>query len=255
MNTSPSSRVTSKPCARPYSGSDTKGWNESQSTSLSLGDSHSLTSGRSGNEGPGGVGYGFSNSSTSGHSVGLTSAHTSGRSGSQSKGYAESIHKRPLVAPEEVGRLFGDRSKPMALVMASGWNPLVVRRLEYYHAKNWRGLYDRHRDHPAPVTLATLPVVLAEEERIRREAVERREREQKQEAIKRQEDAWQKVLERARNRDKRREWLYAEQQRRERQELIDTLLAYLVDFGTCAAILLGGAAGIFAVRMLMAIFG
>ena len=181
-----------------YSGSGTEGWSESSSSSLSIGNSTSFTSGHSGSFGPGAPGGGshsFSNSSTIGHSSGLTSGSTSGRSGSQTKGYAESIHKRPLVAPGEIGQLFGNRDRPMALVIASGWNPLAVKRLEYYREKSWRGLYDRHRDHPAPVTLAALPKLIAEEERRTREAAERRKREARERAEREKQEAQWKEME------------------------------------------------------------
>jgi len=162
-----------------YSGSGTEGWSESISRSITAGDSTSTSIGYSGKVLPGGPGGGqsFNSSYTTGRSGSFTQGSSQGRSGSHTQGYAESVHKRPLVAPQEVGRLFGDRNKPMALVIASGWNPLVVKRLEYYREKSWRGLYDRHRDHPAPLTLVRLAEL---------DAKERAERKARQDAARKQ---------------------------------------------------------------------
>lgn len=168
-----------------YSGSGTEGWSESHSLSVTTGQSQSHSFGHSGSIGPNGSGgQNFSNNASTGFSQGMTAGSTKGRSGSQTQGHSESIHKRPLVAPDEVRRLFGKRDKPLALVLAAGMNPFAVARLEYYRARDWRGLYDRHKDHPAPITLAVLPGVIAAEQRKAAEAVERerREREAREQA-------------------------------------------------------------------------
>ena len=141
-----------------FSGSESEGWSESFSLGVTAGQSSSSTSGQSGAIGLGGRGNGqsFNDSYSFGTSQGVTAGRTSGRSGSRTQGFSESVHKRPLVSPDEVGRLFGNRAKPMALVLIAGQNPFVIERLEYHRQPTWRGLYDRHRDHPAPMTLARI---------------------------------------------------------------------------------------------------
>ncbi len=172
-----------------FSGSETEGWSESFSIGVTAGQSSSSTSGQSGSVGVGGHGNGtsFNDSYSFGTSQGVTAGRTSGRSGSRTQGFSESIHKRALVNPDEVGRLFGDRDKPLALVLVAGQNPFVVERLQYHRQPTWRGLYDRHRDHPAPMTLARIArveeekrqekIVKAETARVEAEKV-RREHEQ-----------------------------------------------------------------------------
>ncbi|WP_067223106.1 type IV secretory system conjugative DNA transfer family protein [Stappia indica] len=220
-----------------YSGSGTEGWSETQSRSSTVGESTSFTSGHSGSIGPGG-GQSVNSSVTVGSSGSFTHGSSQGRSGSQTRGYAESVHKRPLVAPGEIGQLFGNRDKPMALVIASGWNPLAVKRLEYYREKSWRGLYDRHRDHPAPVTLAALPKLIADEDRAKREAAERREREAREKVEREQREAWQKEWERAHRWNKRMETLRAAELQR-RKRYINAAI------GTAKCVMIIGAGGLF----------
>jgi type IV secretory pathway TraG/TraD family ATPase VirD4 len=126
--------------ARGVSGSRTESstWGTSQSSSISAG--------------PNGV----STSSTFGSSQSNSVSHTKGWNASESKGWNETIHKRALISPDEVGRLFGDRDKPRVLALLSGEQPLALSRIIYYKDEGLLGLFDRHPDHPPPLTLREL---------------------------------------------------------------------------------------------------
>jgi type IV secretory pathway TraG/TraD family ATPase VirD4 len=200
-----------------FSGSETDGWTESFSLGVTAGESQSVTNSHSGGMGLGGRGSGqsFNISHSFGSSQGVTAGRTSGRSGSRTQGYSESVHKRALLTPDEVGRLFASRARPpRALVLVAGRNPFVVERLEYHRRPDWRGRYDRHRDHPAPITRAALPKLIADEKRALKDAAERRKREEEKQARENAVAAWQKDRELVRFR--LAQMLKAEEQRRER---------------------------------------
>jgi hypothetical protein len=63
------------------------------------------------------------------------------------------LHRRALITPDEVGRLFGDRSNPTALTLISGHQPLFMHRQFYYQLLDLAGFYDPHPDHPLPLTI------------------------------------------------------------------------------------------------------
>lgn len=133
-------------------------------------------------------GYSLSGPSSS---VSETSGSTSGYNSSRSvtRGYSESIHKRPLVSPDEVGRLFGKAERPLALVLVSGEQPCAVDRLPYHREDVLAGTYDPHPDHPLPLTLDRLAIKRTEDrkraEAARVRAAEEHAREQKALKIKR----------------------------------------------------------------------
>jgi hypothetical protein len=118
-----------------------------------------------------------------GQSTSSTVTTTVGATSSQTHGVADTIHKRPLAAPDEIGRLFGDRNKPAALAIISGLQPLILKRTSYFEDRLFAGLFDAHRDHAPPETLASrqerlrLLSVRAAEEQARRQLA--REKQQK----------------------------------------------------------------------------
>jgi type IV secretory pathway TraG/TraD family ATPase VirD4 len=131
---------------------------------LSEGHSHSSTFGSSSTYGTSvssNATIGVNGSSSSGFSSSVS--HTSSQSDtygtnqsksrSNTKGSAETIHKRPLLTPDEVGRYFGDRDHPAALVLVSGHQPLNLKRTNYFEDERFEDLFDSHRDHPLPPTL------------------------------------------------------------------------------------------------------
>ncbi|MBY0382317.1 MAG: type IV secretory system conjugative DNA transfer family protein [Xanthobacteraceae bacterium] len=100
---------------------------------------------------------------TTGASSGFSSGHTSGFNMSFSNGRSETLHKRALLTPDEVGRIFGQRDNPMVLVLASGQQPLMLKRILYHRNASLRGLYDANVNHPKPLALPALKIKIAEE--------------------------------------------------------------------------------------------
>lgn len=108
----------------------------------------------------------MSTSSSNGTSVTATrgTSYTAGTSSSQSwstgqtvtAGENETIHKRPLIAPDEVGTYFAridDAANPMCpglclLLMGEG-RPAIVRKVHYFTDPHFETLFDPHPDHPA----------------------------------------------------------------------------------------------------------
>lgn len=157
--------------SRGRSGSTSNSENQTSGTSASdtHGESFSATAG-------------MSNSSTEGQShsqtVGTSSTETTGRSSTHTEGQSESttegntrgssestaqtIHKRPLVRPEEIGLLF-DRPREgqvgLAIVLIGGRPPAVVARTPYFSDPYFGWLFDPHPDHEEPLKLVG-PVTL-----------------------------------------------------------------------------------------------
>jgi type IV secretory pathway TraG/TraD family ATPase VirD4 len=119
---------------------DSRSWSDS----LSTGGSKGWNEGRSD-----GVSHGTSRSQTEGTS------ETTGTSESRSEGSSETIQKRALVTPDEIGQLFAridDREMPaypgLALVVISGAPPVALRRVNYYEDFQFMGLFDPNPDYP-----------------------------------------------------------------------------------------------------------
>jgi type IV secretory pathway TraG/TraD family ATPase VirD4 len=129
-----------------------KGWTEGKSEGVSHGTSRSLTDGTSQTHGTGsseneGATYGTSTSETAGTTRGSSQSRTAGAS--------ETIHKRALVTPDEIGQIFArldDRGRAaypgLALVVISGARPVALRRVNYFEDHQFAGLFDPHPDHP-----------------------------------------------------------------------------------------------------------
>jgi type IV secretory pathway TraG/TraD family ATPase VirD4/DNA-binding protein H-NS len=122
--------------------SDSKGTTDGESESHSKGGSRgtSLTS----NEG---------RSHTDGTSIGESAGTTKGTSATQTKGESETIQRRPLIHPDEIGQLFAsvsDRERAaypgLGLILISGERPAMVRRVNYYEDLFFIGLFNRHPD-------------------------------------------------------------------------------------------------------------
>ncbi|MCR6734313.1 MAG: type IV secretory system conjugative DNA transfer family protein [Afipia sp.] len=102
-------------------------------------------------------------SNSFGFSSGISESSSFSFNQSSSFNASETVHKRALITPDEVGRLFGDRENPKMLVLLSGQQPLTLQRFVYFRHPWLRGFYDINRDHPAPLTLDVLKGVLAQE--------------------------------------------------------------------------------------------
>ena len=83
-------------------------------------------------------------------SKGRSLSSTVGESASQSLGLSETIHKRPLITPDEVGRLFGNPEDMRAIALVSGYQPMALRRVPYFRDEQFEARFDQHHDHPAP---------------------------------------------------------------------------------------------------------
>lgn len=109
-----------------------------------------------------------SNASTSGGSSGSSISHstsyTFGHSETKTQGFTQSLHKRALVTPDEVGRLFGNPEVMRAIALISGYQPMSLRRVPYFRDTAFEGRFDSHRDHPPPPTIPMLRVIRKERE-------------------------------------------------------------------------------------------
>lgn len=79
---------------------------------------------------------------------------TQGTSRTKGTGTNETIHRRPLIQPDEVGRFFtriDDESQPQypgfALVMMTGADPMAVRRTHYFEDVQFIDCFSPHPDH------------------------------------------------------------------------------------------------------------
>jgi hypothetical protein len=99
---------------------------------------------------------GVSSSGTIGRSrtSGTSQTETRGISRTAGSGQSESVHRRPLIQPDEVGRLFAridsqnDIAYPgLALVMITGTNPFVLRRSHYFEDLQFIDCFSPHPDH------------------------------------------------------------------------------------------------------------
>jgi type IV secretory pathway TraG/TraD family ATPase VirD4 len=91
----------------------------------------------------------------------FSTSHQTGDS--TTSGWAEGVHKRPLLNPDEIGRLLAridDRRRPgypgLVLALVPGEHPLLARRVNYFESPRFRGYFDPHPNYPPPPTLAEL---------------------------------------------------------------------------------------------------
>ena len=87
---------------------------------------------------------------TVGRSIGHSESFTAGKSFSQTRGISQTLHKRALITPDEVGRLFGNPEDMRAIALVSGYQPMAVTRTPYFRDIALETCYDRHRDHASP---------------------------------------------------------------------------------------------------------
>jgi type IV secretory pathway TraG/TraD family ATPase VirD4 len=138
--------------------------------------SHGSTNGRGSSDA-----RGKSSSDTSGSSraTGTSQTTTEGRTLTTGAGRSETVHRRPLIQPDEVGRLFtrcDDKNDPLypglALVMVTGGNPLVVRRTNYFEDLEFIDCFSPHPDHkflaPASYTVGGIRPLINQFEAVSR---------------------------------------------------------------------------------------
>jgi type IV secretory pathway TraG/TraD family ATPase VirD4/TPR repeat protein len=100
--------------------------------------------------------FGRSVSETSGTSetIGISQTHSISSSTSAGTGTSESLHVRPLIHPDELGRVFAridDTQHPgypgLALVTVTGFNPMVAFRKNYFEDVQFIDCFSPHPDH------------------------------------------------------------------------------------------------------------
>lgn len=83
-----------------------------------------------------------------------TQSRATSRTQTTTHGTNESLHKRPLITPDEVGRYFARIDKDrnpiapgLALIMISGEHPVTVRKTNYFEDMAFARKYSPHPDH------------------------------------------------------------------------------------------------------------
>ena len=116
-----------------------EGWSNSETEGTSRGLSESFTTGRS---------------HTSGTSESETSGTTHGKTHGRTSGTSETVHRRPLISPDEIGRMFArvdDRDRAaypgLGLALIAGQDPVAFRRVNYYEDLQFIGYFQPHPDH------------------------------------------------------------------------------------------------------------
>lgn len=135
---------------------------QSRSDSTTTGENASYTEGRSTSRRPI-LHFRTSKQSSSGHTTGWSFSRSESRSDSSTDGWSDSVHKRPLLNPDEIGRLLArndDRDRPgypgIVLALIPGEYPLLARRVNYFESSRFAGYFDPHPNHPPPPTLDEL---------------------------------------------------------------------------------------------------
>lgn len=130
----------------------------SQTSGRSSTTGRSRTTGASHNEGTSenwGTNESTSRSTTDGTSWGttLTEGTSYGTTEGTTTGEAETVHKRALISPDELGRILAriddsedGRYPGMALVLIAGQSPLLVRRVNYFEDLQFIARFSRHQD-------------------------------------------------------------------------------------------------------------
>ncbi len=131
--------------------SDGQNWSTQQTTGTNKGWSKTKTDGTNSGWSKGGN-SGRNQSRTTGGSDGYTRSTGT----SQSQGFNESLHKRALINPDEIGMAFtriddpGNDDYPgLALLLMTGAPAAVVQKTNYYEDPFFIGKFDLHPDHPA----------------------------------------------------------------------------------------------------------
>lgn len=138
----------------------------SSGTTATDGTSSSVTGGSSRSDGHSNKWYGPTGS-TSGWTQSTSAAETSSnstavsQSQSVTKGWGETVHKRSLLHPDEIGRAFAriddvEHSAYPGIVLAliPGEHAMLSRRVNYFESMRFAGMFDPHPNYPPPPNLA-----------------------------------------------------------------------------------------------------
>lgn len=158
----------------------TQGTSSSVALGITSGSSATFNAGGSSSFGPGSgsMSSGSNWSNARGYSSSTSHSRTTAQSQSRTDTQTESIHKRPLITPDEIGRLFGDRDNPTALALLSGMQPLALKRIWYFKDKSFGGWFDPHTVHEPPPTLIEREALRLAALKEKQERAERRRREE-----------------------------------------------------------------------------
>lgn len=247
--------------------SQSHGTSTSRAFGETEGESFNHTSGSTLGWSSGSQGGSFSGSASSsiskGHSSSRSMTNTVGGNQSATHAMNETIQKRPLITPDEVGRFFGNLDNPMSIVLMSGEQPLAVKRKAYFQLKIFRGQVDPHPDHRRPHTLKELPEVWKREQAACLRRIQERERLAKKEAeakksarIKAEEQRRQAEIDRS-NKIIRDEQRRMQEKIKRRYQLGKTIMLFCIRSGICLApVLIFGVfyGGIAAVGLAVAIW-
>lgn len=107
-------------------------------------------------------GQNLSTGMTVGSSVGVSESFTTGSNLSLTRGLSQTLHKRALITPDEIGRLFGNPEDMRAIALVSGYQPMALKRTPYFRDFDLQICFDRHRDHPAPTEKSIVRGIRAE---------------------------------------------------------------------------------------------
>ena len=122
-----------------------------------------------------GTSRGWSDSDTEGVSHGTsetygsteseTTSTTHGTSRSRTTGASETVHRRPLISPDEIGHLFAriddveDGAYPgLALIVISGERAIALRRVNYFEDYRFARCFEPHPDFPPALCWKELTV-------------------------------------------------------------------------------------------------
>lgn len=136
-------------------------WSTSESEGTSRGRSDSVTEGNSRTSGTSeGETSGTTHGTTQGSTRGSTRGSMHGSASGRTSGKAETIHRRPLIAPDEIGKMFAriddtDRAAypGLGLAVMAGQEPVAFRRVNYFEDIEFIGYFQPHPDYAfsAPV--------------------------------------------------------------------------------------------------------
>ena len=94
---------------------------------------------------------------------GVSASESKSNTESSTAGWSDTVHKRLLLNPDEIGRFFAPVSNSdhpaypgLAGALIIGEHPVLVRRVNYYQSARFSGFFDPHPDHEPPPTLEEL---------------------------------------------------------------------------------------------------
>jgi len=139
---------------------DGENWSSGSSEGSSKGWQSTLTTGKSSSE-----------SSGTSESDTLSETETYGSSHSYTNANNDTVHRRPLLHPDEIGRMLAridDKEHlaypGLALVIIADAPPIAVKRVNYYEDVTFDRLHDPHPDYELPEETIDVPVYIPKDD-------------------------------------------------------------------------------------------